>query len=253
VAACWERRRTVETTAPLLGAALVASMFFAGGWVSALARGRAYLSFAGGIAVTYVFLDLLPELAAMHEVVMEHAEEHRLFHGEQSVYGGALLGVVLFYALTHLIRAGRARGRSPGTVGARGDATYWVHVLGYGGYGLVIGYLISERLEHGVVSLVVYSVAMAFHFFTVDHALRHEHKSAYERTGRWLMAGLLMLGGVLGALGSVPELLVARLFAFISGAIIITTVKEEVPEASEGRFWPFLCGVALYSLLLIIA
>jgi zinc transporter ZupT len=243
----------VETIAPLLGAALVASMFFVGGWASKLGHGRAYLSFAGGIAVTYVFLDLLPELATMHEVVLEHGGEHRLFHGEESVYGGALLGVVVFYALTYLIRAGRARGRGPGTVGAGGDATYWVHVLGYGVYGLIIGYLISERLEHGIVSLAVYSVAMAFHFFTVDHSLRHEHKAAYERTGRWLMAGLLMLGGVLGALGSVSELQVARAFAFIAGGIIITTLKEEVPEASEGRFWPFLFGVAVYSLLLLLA
>jgi hypothetical protein len=41
------------------------------------------------------------------------------------------------------------------------------------------------------------------------------------------------------------------LFAFLGGAIILNTLKEELPSERESRVLPFLLGAGAYAALLI--
>jgi hypothetical protein len=43
------------------------------------------------------------------------------------------------------------------------------------------------------------------------------------------------------------------LFGFIAGGVVINSVKGELPEEGEGRFWPFCLGAGGYALLLILS
>jgi hypothetical protein len=47
-----------------------------------------------------------------------------------------------------------------------------------------MAYLLVHNLEDTPVSIALYGFAIAFHFLTVDYALRREYGSAYQRIGR---------------------------------------------------------------------
>ncbi|WP_342365032.1 hypothetical protein [Jeotgalibacillus proteolyticus] len=70
-------------------------------FISSIPR-RRYLSLAGGIAVSYVFLHLLPQLDTPDE--HEHAASNELMHIlSQNPYLMALAGLFVFYALDRLV------------------------------------------------------------------------------------------------------------------------------------------------------
>lgn len=211
---------------------------------------RRWVSAAAGAAVAYVFVDVLPELGTRHRAFLEAAREDLLF-AEQRIYVLALLGFVLFYGLEHMVLTSHRRGRAG--AGGPGDPVYWLHAGGFAVYSWLIGYLLTSRAAVGRLALLLYGAAMAFHFFVVDHSLREEHGDRYERSGRWMLAGSVLGGWLIGTTTRVSELSLARLFAFVAGGVVINSMRTELPGEGEGRFWPFCLGATSYALLLMLA
>ena len=237
-----------------LGLALVYALgdrFHTGGHATGGRWRRRWVSAASGAAVAYVFVDILPELGARHRAFVEAAGEDVLF-AEQRIYVVALLGFVVFYGLDHMVLTSRARGRADAGTGV-GDRVYRLHAGGFAAYSWLIGYLLVPRAAVGRLALLLYCVAMAFHFLVVDRSLREEHGPAYERGGRWLLAGCVLAGWLVGATTRMSEPVLARLFAFLAGGVVITSAQAELPREREGRFWPFCLGAAGYALLLLLA
>ncbi len=100
-------------------------------------------------------------------------------------------------------------------------------------------------------TLAAYVVAMMCHFLAIDHALREEHGAAFDRTGRFVLAGTCVLGWGAGLLFAVPPFVLALLLAFVSGAVIMNSAIMELPSEKDGRFWPFVMGGLAYALLLL--
>ena len=88
---------------------------------------------------------------------------------------------------------------------------------------------------------------MALHFVVNDHGLREQHKNSYLRTGRWVLAGAIFLGWVVGLLSEIPEVGIAVLTAFLAGGVVLNVLKEELPEERESRFWASALGGAFYA------
>ncbi len=242
---------------PLLAALVLAAVFAlrigagAGELAERVWTRRRWVSAAAGISVAYVFVDVLPELAAQSEAVRKVADESAWFI-EQRVYFLALLSFVVMYGIEHIVLSRRRRRDSSGEVEER-DAVYWLHLAGFAAYSLLIGYLLTERAERGVLSLTLYALAMAVHFVVVNHALVEEHGAVYRRHGHRVLALAVLAGWGLGNVGEIGEIAFARLFALLAGGVVITSLKAELPDEREGRFWPF-CGAAmLFALVLIFA
>ena len=162
----------------------------------------------------------------------------------------ALASFVVLYGVEHIVLAARGSRAAGVHEGAR-DAIYRLHIGGYAAYGALIGYLLVERAERGLAVLVVYTLAMAIHFLIVNHALAEEHGDAYRRGGhRWLAASVIA-GWVVGAMLPLSEVAFARLFAVLAGGIVITSLRSELPDERQGRFWPFVLGAALFAVLLL--
>jgi hypothetical protein len=85
----------------------------------------------------------------------------------------------------------------------------------------------------------------------VDHSLREEHGAAFDRTGRFALAGMCVIGWGAGVVIAVPPFVSSLLLAFISGAVIMNSAIMELPSGKDGRFWPFVIGGLGYALLLI--
>ncbi|MBM3604964.1 MAG: hypothetical protein FJX25_09450 [Alphaproteobacteria bacterium] len=211
-----------------------------------------WLSGAGGVAVAYIFLHILPELAA-HQRTFSRALELPEQAAESLVYLVALAGLATFYGLERAAKASRTRSRAGGRPDAVEAELFWLHMGSFALYNILIGYLLLHREEAGFVSLLIYFVAMALHFVTNDYGLREDHKDSYDHRGRWIIAVAVLGGWALGAATEIPEVLVGFLFAFLAGGVILNVLKEELPEERQSNFAAFALGTAGYALILLAA
>ncbi len=210
-----------------------------------------WLSAAGGVAVAYVFLHILPELSGHRETFAEGLGLHEQA-AETWVYLVALIGLGIFYGLERAAKVSRSRSRRKSGRDAVEANVFWLHIVSFGIYNLLIGYLLLHREETGLWSLVIYFVAMGLHFVTNDFGLRDDHKERYDRHGRWLIAAAVIAGWTLGALTSLSDLVIGFLFAFLAGGVVLNVMKEELPEERKSRFLPFAVGLSGYAGVLLL-
>jgi zinc transporter ZupT len=230
--------------APLLAALVIAAAHVGAGMLDRIqgtAR-RGWLSLAGGVAVAYVFAHLLPELAHLSETVTE------TFRLEEAIFGVALLGLVIFYGLERWARTSRDEARCEGREDCTPPRVFWIHLGTFGAYNAIVGYL----LVHGRHRLWLFTTAMLLHFLVNDDALARHHHTRYQRVGRWALGAAVVLGTGAGLLLPDRPMVLALLLAFLSGGMILNTLKEEVPAERDSRYWHFAGGAVAYALLLFV-
>ena len=211
----------------------------------------AWLSGAGGVSVAYVFVHLLPELAEGQKSVSERLGEGVAFL-ERHVYLLALLGSVVFYGLERAAVVARRHHRGVDGGETAGVRTFWLHMVSFGIYNALIGYLLRQHEEEGRDQLLaLFAIAMGLHFLVTDYGLREHHKSAYLRVGRWILGAAIIVGWTVGLVRDVSEAVQAIILAFLAGGVILNVLKEELPEERESRFWAFALGAAAYAALLL--
>lgn len=205
------------------------------------------LSLAGGSSVAYVFVHALPELAAAGPTLERRIEP--LAFVEHHVYLVALAGFLAYYGLERFVdhRGSRDGGGTPS------EGTFWVHVGAFAAYNALIGYLLFHPEAPGIGGLLFFAVAMGLHLFVNDHGLRQHHAGAYRRLGRWVLAGAVVVGGLVGATVSIERAAIGALFAFLAGGVVLNVVKEELPPERESRFSAFAVGAVGYAALLLAA
>jgi hypothetical protein len=234
-------------------AVLLALTFLFGGRVHPLKvfglDRRGMVSFSAGMSAAYVFVHLMPEMHAARSVFGESLQQPLPYKG-MAIYFLALVGFLFFYGLEHLrAHLSEEGGEEGGGEGAGMD--YRLHIGGFAAYVGLVGYLLVRNLEETPTSTALFAAAMAFHFLTIDHALRDEHGEAYEHHGRWLLAAMVIAGWCAGALVALPVYGLALLVAFLSGAIIMNSSVMELPNDKDGRFLPFVLGGLVYGLILL--
>ena len=238
---------TIEMGAGM-GALLLASVHLFGGRFKRLrAIPRNMLLSAGsGVSIAYVFVHLLPEVAAAQEDLGEVVGDSPLRYLDRHAWLVALFGVVTFYGLELAAR------RSPRADTPDGELVGWVHIGSYGVYNAIVGYLLVERAGESRSTLVLFSGAMALHFLVNDHGLREHHRGLYRRRGRWVVAVAVLAGWWLGTVTDVAEARLGTLIAFLAGGVVMNVFKEELPEDRRSRWGPLLVGAAGYAALLLM-
>ncbi|MFC4371958.1 hypothetical protein [Citricoccus nitrophenolicus] len=207
-------------------------------------------SFAGGLAVAYVFLHLLPEIAAGNEAVGEALQDvvDPTPLMELGIFFVALAGFTVFYGLERRATATGARER-PGTGGAAG--VYWVHLGSFLVYNALITYTMALRVRTGLGFALLFTVAMGLHFVLTDRGLQEHYPHRFRTTGRTLLAAALVVGWLAGTLAApTSTVLVALLTAFLGGSILLNVFKEEVPANRNSSFGWFTTGLVFYAILL---
>lgn len=218
-------------------------------FIQIIPRSR-FLSLGGGVSVGYVFIHILPELNE-HQELIEH-NGILLTYLEHHAYLLAMLGLVTFYALERIAKKSQKENQQDTGKSQPKREIFWLHISSFSFYNGLIGYLLVHRDTEGLLSLILYVIAMSLHFIVVDYGLRTHHKDIYNRIGRWLLALAVMLGWGIGILTEIPESTLALLFAFLSGAIILNVLKEELPEDRESSTWAFSLGAVGYVALLLV-
>lgn len=206
---------------------------------------RSIISFGAGMSAAYVFMHLMPELHEARRTFVESVSMTLRYEG-MAIYFLSLVGFLVFYGLDHL----RARLHETTPEGEIGPA-FRLQIGGFSAYVWLMSYLLVHHLGTSPASTPLYALAMTFHFLALDHTLHHEHAAAYERVGRFVLAGASLLGWGMGLLFALPHHILALLVAFISGAIIMTSTVMELSSTEESRYLPFVGGGIIYGLILL--
>lgn len=232
----------------LVAALAMAALHLAGQrmtFLSGLPR-SAWLSAAGGVSVAYVFVHLLPVLA---ESQARDAPEVFGFV-EHEIFLLGLIGLVVFYGVEHQSLDSRRRRRGADQADCTGAGAFWVSIGSFAVYNGVVGYLLMRPELAETSSLALYTLALGVHFVINDHALREHHQGAYDRVGRWIVAGAVLAGWALSVTIEISGEAIAMILAFLAGGVILNVFKEELPSDRQARLWPFVVAAALYAVLL---
>lgn len=205
-----------------------------------------WLSFGGGISVSYVFLDILPEL---HEGqhVLEKAD--MLSFLEDHVFLLSLCGLVFFYGLERLAMKSHSDKDSENYH----PHVFWIHLISFAIYNMMLGYVLHHREEQSYQKIFFFILAIAAHFLVNDFGFQKKFRRLYVSKGRWILALSILMGWTAGAVTEISQSAFVILLSLISGGIILNVLKEELPEEKEGRFRAFLLGATLNSIALLWA
>lgn len=193
------------------------------------------LSFGGGVAIAYVFIDLLSKLGISQSEVSKALEGFFPFF-ERHVYVLALLGFLVFFVVEKNERSKKG---------------YWLSLGSYAIFNFLVGYAVADKDDPEVQPLVLFTLAMALHFFTNDFSLSRTYEGIYHRSGRWILAAALVLGWVLGLAIELPATAVALVSAFIGGGVIMNVMRHELPRDNPNNLPLFLTAALSYAAILL--
>jgi hypothetical protein len=206
---------------------------------------RRWISIAAGVSVATVFVDLLPEISEKQARFSANAPAGSALFQEQAIYLAAMLGFVLFYGLEYMVASESEPKSKDGII------EFSINIAVFTTYSAFIAYVLVDNSWDNPQSLILYSLAMAFHFLLVDHSLAEKSPELYNSRGRWILALAILVGWFLGQFASIPELWLARITGFVSGGVIMNSLVVELPEGRGGRFWVFILAASAYALILI--
>jgi len=214
---------------PLLAAATFALVHLHGTRFSAvLERDKSKAgALGGGVAVSFVFLELMPELDDGHELVGE------------LIYFVVLGGFVLVYGLNHL---------------AHRKSVTPTHFFSIQlGVAVLYNWLLVYSFPYsGDIQDLTTIVLLVIHLYFFDHSLRSSAPASYDRWGRWILALSSLLGGAsLTLLGFQNPLVDDILVALLAGTIIFNVFSEELPHYKHMKFSWFIAGIVIYLALFL--
>lgn len=164
--------------------------------------------------------------------------------------------LIIGYLLLH--RGAEEHGGHGGEI-SQGEAAEEGVAGGVEGAGLAEGgAAISEApaivaSEGDLAVLATFAFAMALHFLVTDYGLREDFRHGWMKTGRWVLSVAILVGWALGALVTLPEIVILGAIALLGGGVILNVLKEELPEERQSRFGALLAGAGAYALLLAFA
>ena len=211
-----------------------------------------WLSFAGGVAITYVFLKLLPELTEAQQKMEEHHPSAGWVRGHL-LFIVALAGAVVLFGIERAAKRTKRDRKRRGEEERSAAWVFWAHAVVMAAYVAFIGYLLFRHGRQDVRGVAVLGTVMALHFAGIAVALADDYRSLYTRFGRWILACAVGAGGALGFTTTLPELTFNLVLGTLAGAVVFSAIKEEIPPEQESRFWALTAGVLLTGVILGVA
>jgi hypothetical protein len=186
-----------------------------------------YASFSGGLAIAYVFLHLIPELDAEHDLVGER------------IYFVALLGFTALYGLEYWLRARSEQAVRSAHFGLR---------IGTGMvYNAMLVYTLGMQLPASLTLTVVFVIAIGMDLLSDDIEFVETYEDRFLRLGRFLLAAAGVAGFALSLVRRPHEVYIDLLTATLAGFMLYDVLRDEALTGDKGRFPVFLAGIATFS------
>lgn len=211
-------------------------------------NGRGFVSFAGGVAVAYVFLHMLPDLVEYNKPIGRY-----LYHNEWLtpfteliIYIVALLGFLIYYGFDLLAERYRNEKNNDGFV-------YGLHLAMFCLYNFLITYTMSLRAATSITATVLFTVAMALHFVLTDRKFSRFYREQFNHLGRFLLISALLVGWLFSVIFDPVNVMIAALMlAFLAGSVLLNVFREELPATDLVSYFWFSFGALLITLILLL-
>ena len=207
-------------------------------------------SFAGGFAVAFVFLELLPGIAENKETIGALLASSFPVTPlmDLTVYVVGLLGFMLFFGLEKLAH----RRKRLGISSQKSD--FYIHLSALGLENGLMTYALPVSVEAGGVAYAAFfTVVMGLQFLIVDRTLERHYTAHFDHLGRFALMLCLCLGWFLAYLTEPDNIfIVALLTAFVGGSILMNIFKEEIPDSTHSSFPWFSLGVGFGTAILFV-
>jgi hypothetical protein len=190
-----------------------------------------FLSFASGVSLSYVFVDLLPALER-GEPVLKRSFDQIIPYLELHTYLIALLGILFYYG----VQSRTSLQKHP-----------WLPVSGYLLFNFFVGASLSDSSNPEIQPLALFTIAIGLHYFIRDHLAKIPKK----RLILWSLISILFAGYLTGYLIRIPDTATAIGISFVSGGILLNTFQYELPKKEKGGYLWFICGALLYATILL--
>ena len=214
------------------------------------------ISFFGGIAVAYVFLDLLPRLETTHVHIERIFGDLPAFLDKLAVPGLSLMGFVIFFALEHLALRTRDITNKKMGIGVGSISTssvvFGVHFSSLAFFNLVVGYVLRFEVEAGILPLLLYTSALSLHFIILDNTMEGHYENLYLKYGRYAASLMPIIGWGISMFFPENPSEGYLLLALVSGIVLFNAIKNEVPNRGGKNSGIFIAGTLFYSVLLLI-
>jgi nitrogen fixation-related uncharacterized protein len=228
---------------PFIAALVLAAVHLLSGRGSRTGVGGGFLSFAGGVALAYVFMHILPDIAEHQAQILALIERRRLPLFRVQLYFIAMAGLIFFYVL-HAVAL-----RHDETAGGR-EGAFRYDMTAACCVSFLVGYIFAHHTAAPLPVLLA-TVAFGAHFWTMDRPLLEQYGDLYREKGSIFLAVLLPASWVFGRLVSFPPFIAVAAFAFVAGGIIIYALRSELPEETSGDLTALCFGAALFSVLIL--
>jgi len=201
-------------------------------------------SVGAGVAVAYVFVQLLPELAdggrSLTDLpIADYAPTPIV---ESGLFLIALIGMLVIYSLDVVADSGHGSSRW----------LYRVHMTAFALINVIYAYTMPSLLTTGIDYAVLFTGAIAAHTLLVDRTLARAHPDLFRHEDRWIGILGVVVGFALAAVfPPVEELTLAVTTALLGGGLLMTTFREELPVASKARLLWLIGGAAVMTALLL--
>ena len=196
------------------------------------------LSFGSGVAIAYVFIDLLPKLAK-NQLILKNALSDLLPFLEKHVYILALVGFLLFFLVDRSSR--RLHKKNP----------FWFSLTSYAIFNFFVGYAVCDKDNPEVKPLLLFTFAMSLHYFVNDFSLSIAHPESYNSKAKWVLIICLLLGWQTAICVSIPPAAVALVSAFIGGGVIMNVTRHELPQENPNNAFTFIIAAIGYTIVLL--
>lgn len=206
-------------------------------------KGRAFVSFSGGVAVAYVFLHMLPDLVEYNKPIGEFLLKSNFLtpFTELLIYIVALIGFLIYFGID--IKAERDTEK---------EGVYWLHLFMFCLYNFLITYTMSLRALSSIWATVIFTIAMALHFVLTDRKFSRFYPKRFNHLGRFILITALFIGWLSSVLFEPVNVLVAAfMLAFLSGSILLNVFREELPSIEVANYFWFSAGAVLIMIALM--
>jgi zinc transporter ZupT len=190
-----------------------------------------WLSFSGGVAVAYVFVHLIPELHNIKDVA-----------GSSLTFSLTLLGTIIYFGAAKFVK------QSKNTPDSR--RAFIIQMTTLVPYFFILGYFL-ERLNT-LIALGSYTIAVGIHLIGFGYDQKEDHKEKYTYWVVGTLAVVLLAGTIASFFYKFDELILNLLLAFVTGGILLNSIKEEIPTINQSRYWAFAAGAISVGVLLLL-
>lgn len=211
-------------------------------------NGRGFVSFAGGVAVAYVFLHMMPDLVEYNKPIGRFLLSNYWLtpFTELLIYIVALFGFLIYYGLEILAERYRRAGQNDVLV-------YELHLSMFCLYNFLITYTMALRAQGSLTATILFTLAMALHFVLTDRKFSRFYPERFNHLGRFILISSLFIGWVFAVIFDPVNILVAAfMLAFLAGSVLLNVFREEFPAAGVTSYFWFSFGALLITFILLL-